>query len=145
VKRAVAAGALSDELSPVDVMLAVMRGASEEEVTPRQYQAAVDVAPYVCPRLSAVAVATTGELTLADLIAMATQKKPPMIEHQQDSHSALIERDAEYPPLAQALKPVEKHQFRELRQSCPLIRFTITKPKNVRLLEMRKEAVKDAG
>src|SRR4051812_31326834 len=44
---------LSSDLSPVDVMLMRMRG---ETVSQLQFEAAVAVAPYVCPRLSAVAV-----------------------------------------------------------------------------------------
>jgi hypothetical protein len=61
------ANAVSGEMSPIDVMLAMMRG--EGGITERQYRAAVDVAPYVCPRLSAIAVQSSTTKTLADLIA----------------------------------------------------------------------------
>lgn len=46
--------ALSSDLSPVDVMLARMRG--DQTITHDQFEAACAAAPYVCPRLSAVAV-----------------------------------------------------------------------------------------
>src|ERR1700722_1038676 len=46
--------ALSDDLTPVDVMLAVMRG--DTSIGREQFEAAIAVAPYVCPRLSAIAV-----------------------------------------------------------------------------------------
>jgi hypothetical protein len=70
---------LSSDMSPVDVMLGVMRG--DETITPRQYQAAVDVAPFICPRLSAVAIAAKGEATLADLLMEVERKRRvPTIE-----------------------------------------------------------------
>jgi hypothetical protein len=46
--------ALAAEMSPVDVMLARMRG--DQSISHEQFEAACAAAPYVCPRLSAVAV-----------------------------------------------------------------------------------------
>jgi hypothetical protein len=83
VRRAIEAAVLSDELSPVDVMLRVMRG--DETITPKQYAAAVDVAPYVCPRLSAVAVqpvSPDAQLTNQQIdrrLAELTARMPPLI------------------------------------------------------------------
>jgi hypothetical protein len=82
---------LAANISPLDIMMAAMLYRplpNGELVSPEQFDRAVALAPYVHPKLNAVAVRDMTDaapppppmLSVADIVAMARKPAPPLIE-----------------------------------------------------------------
>jgi hypothetical protein len=86
---------LSGDVSPLDIMLTRMR--DPEAVSFEQFKAAEACAPYVHPRLQAIAVATKSDPTWLDVLANAMKLK--------GRSPALIDATAE---IASAIQPPQR-------------------------------------
>ena len=92
--RAGVQAAIDDGLLPLDVMLARMRG--DTAITDQQYQAAVAAAPYVHPKLAAIALPEQG----TDFSELSDDELHAMIRDRLQSYLAEASGEEPTPPSA---------------------------------------------